>query len=89
LTNVQPPAPPAPPPPPIIVSPRQVRQALSLLELRASVEGWVQAADQDTKDNWQYATEFVRGSNLVEAAAEELGKTPEEVELLFELAKTL
>jgi hypothetical protein len=89
LTKVEPLAPPAPPPPPIVVSPRQIRQAMNQLDLRAAVEAWVQAADQDTRDNWQYATEFVRGRNLVEVAAEGLGKTPEEVDLLFELAKSL
>ncbi|WP_035676047.1 hypothetical protein [Bradyrhizobium liaoningense] len=69
---------------------RRVRSGkLNLLGLRADVEAWVQAADQDTRDNWQYATEFVRNNNLVEVAAEELGKTPEEVDELFELAKTL
>lgn len=88
LTNAEPPAPPAIVLP-IVVSPRQIRQALNLLGLRASVEAWVQAADQDTRDNWQYATEFVRDNNLVEVAATDLGKTPEEVDELFALAKAL
>lgn len=87
LTNVEPPA------PPVIVklfaTARQMRQALTLLDLRVAIEDWAHAAGQDVRDNWQFATEFVRGSSLIDAAMEDLGKTPEEVDLLFSLAKAL
>lgn len=89
LTNVEPAAPPAPPPPPIVVSARQIRLALNQLGLRAVVEGWVQAADQDTKDTWQFGTEFARAGSPVTDAAEAKGKTAEEVDALFEVAKSL
>lgn len=89
FTNVEPPAPPAPPPPPIVVSARQIRQALSLLGLRVAVEAWVQASDQDTKDNWQFETLFPHVGGLLEAAAEELEWPPETLDEVFSLAKAL
>jgi hypothetical protein len=88
LTNVEPPAPPVVVPP-VVVTAKQIRLALNQIGFRAAVEGWVQAADQDTKDTWQYGTEFARADSPVTDAAEAYGKTPEEVDELFELAKTL
>lgn len=88
LTNVEPPAPPAVTRP-IVVSPRQIRQALSQLGLRLTVETWVQAADQDIKDNWQYAADFVQGRSLVDTALEDAGTVPGDIALVFEVAKTL
>lgn len=89
LTNVEPPAPPPPAPLPVTVSPRQVRQALTLLGLRDAVETAVQAGDQDVRDNWQYGEVFIVGNNLVEAALEAVGTAPADVALVFTLAKTL
>lgn len=86
LTAVEPPAPPIPP---IVVSARQIRIALNHLGLRATVEGWVQAADQDTQDTWQFGSGFSRAGSPPVDAAEAHGKTPEEIDALFELAKTL
>lgn len=88
LTNVEPPAPPAPLPPPFIVSPRQIRLVLSKLGYRADFEAAVAGADQDTKDTWQFASKFERGG-VVRVVLEKLGKLPEEVDELFDLAKTL
>lgn len=88
LTNVEPPAPPAVVPP-IVVSARQIRQALNVTSLRVQLEGWVQAADQDTKDNWQFALEFVQGQSLIDAAAEGLGWPSAEVDEVFAIAKSL
>lgn len=89
LTGIEPPAPPAPPKPPIVVSARQIRLALNQIGLRAAVEGWVQAADQDTKDTWQFGTEFSRVNSPATDAAEAYGKTPAEIDALFELAESL
>ncbi|MGZ5988121.1 MAG: hypothetical protein ACXWLZ_03615 [Rhizomicrobium sp.] len=88
LTNVVPPAPPVVVPP-LVVSALQIRLALNQLGLRAAVEAYVVTADQDTKDSWQFATEFKHGNSMIEMAAEALGKTPAEVDALFELAKSL
>jgi hypothetical protein len=88
LTKTEPPAPPVVVPP-IVVSARQIRMALSRLGLRAAVENYVGAADQDTKDSWQFAAEFSRDHSMIATAAAVLGKTPADVDALFELAKTL
>jgi hypothetical protein len=86
LTNVEPLAPPAPP---VTVSARQLRMALTRLELRVAIENYIASADQDMKDWWQYATEFGRGNPMIANAATALGKTPADIDALFELAKTL
>lgn len=83
LTQVEPPA------PPLVVSAWQIRKALSRLGLRAAVESYIAAADQDTKDGWQFAPEFERDNGMIAIAAADLGKTPEEIDALFALAKTL
>jgi hypothetical protein len=49
--------------PPVIiqpVSPRQIRQALTAVGLRASVEATVAAREQDVKDWWEFSTAFDR-----------------------------
>lgn len=88
LTNVEPPAPPVVVPP-IVVSARQIRLALNRHGWRAGVESYVAAADQDTRDTWQFGADFERGNSVIEPAAEHIGATPADVDELFELAKTL
>jgi hypothetical protein len=88
LTKAEPPAPPVVAPP-IVVSALQIRLALSQRGLRAAVEAYVSTADQDTKDSWQFATSFERDNSMIATAATALGKTPADVDALFELAKTL
>ena len=62
-----------PPQVPQSVSPRQIRQALSKLDLRKSVENAVASGDQDLKDWWEFSTEFVRGHPMVLGMATSLG----------------
>lgn len=89
--------PPPAPPPVLVATPRQIRLALNQFGLRQAVEDYVAAADQNVKDNWEWATEFRRDKPMIEACiaalAPTLGKTEEEAELLtdqlFELAVTL
>lgn len=88
LTKAEPPAP-VPPVVPLSVSPRQIRLALNQLGLRAAVEAYVLAADQDVKDSWQFAADFDRDHSMVATAGAALGKTSDEIDALFELAKTL
>jgi hypothetical protein len=57
--------------------------------LRAAVEAYTAAADQDTKDSWQVASEFSRDHGMIAVAATALGKAPGGVDALFELAKNL
>ena len=84
------PAPPAPPVEvPASVSPRQIRQALTRAGLRASVEAAVASGDQDTRDWWEFATEFQRAHPMVAAMGPGLGVTPSELDDLWILAATL
>ena len=74
---------------PASVSPRQIRQALTAASLRASVEAAVAAADQDTKDWWEFATAFERQHPMVIAMATGLGVTARQLDDLWTLAGSL
>lgn len=71
------------------LSPRQFRQALTALGLRAAVEAAIAAADQDTKDWYEYATTFERNHSVLIAMATALGKTGADIDALFALGATL
>lgn len=82
--------PPVLPDQPIAVTPWQFRKALNQQGLRADVENAVAASDdQDLKDGWEFATEFVRNDPFVVSMAVAIGKTDADLDALFELAKTL
>ena len=74
---------------PASVSPRQIRQALSRAGLRASVEAAVAAGDQDTKDWYEFATEFQRNSPHVIEVGVALGITELQLDDLWTLAGSL
>jgi len=74
---------------PVSVTPRQFRQALTAIGLRATVEAAIAGADQDTKDWYEYSNAFERANPVLNAMAVTLGKSGAEVDALFELAKTL
>lgn len=74
---------------PASVSPRQIRQALTAASLRTSVESAVAAADQDTKDWYEFATAFERQHPMVIALATALGITERQLDDLFTLAGSL
>lgn len=78
---------PAPQIPP--VSPRQIRQALTQLNLRSVVEEAITAGSQDLKDWWEFSTEFLRTHPEVIDMGKTLGKTPEELDQLWVLAASL
>lgn len=78
-----------PPPAPTVphsVSPWQMRRALNQLGLRATVEAAVAVADQDTKDGWEFATEFRRDNALLGAMATNLNMSEQDLDDLFTLA---
>ncbi len=75
--------------PPIIVSPRQIRQALTAVGLRAGVESAVAAGTQDLKDWWEFATAFEENHPMVVAMGQQLGQTSEQIHQLFQLASSL
>lgn len=87
IDNVEPPPPPPAPVP--TVTPWQIRKALNAAGLRTAVEAAVAAADQTTKDAWEFAQEFRRDNPLIAAVAVTMGKTEQEIDDLFTLARSL
>lgn len=82
--------PPVLPEPPISVTPWQFRKALNSQNLRQTVEDAVTAStDQNLKDGWEFATQFVRNDPFVVSMGAALGKTDAEMDGLFELASSL
>jgi hypothetical protein len=74
---------------PTAVSPRQIRQALTRAGLRTSVEAAVAAGGQDTKDWYEFATQFERSSPIVAALGAALSVTPLQLDDLWTLAGSL
>lgn len=74
---------------PANVTPRQIRQAMSRIGLRATVEAAVAASDQDIKDWWEFSTTFERNRPQVLMMATALGKTAEDLDNLWLLASSL
>lgn len=88
------PPPPEPPHVPTSVSPRQIRQALNRVTygagtLRDAVEAAVAAGSQDTKDWWEFATEFRRDNPEVLAMGQGLGVSAAQMDELWILAGSL
>jgi len=74
---------------PASVSPRQIRQALTRIGWRSSVEAAVLAGDHDTKDWWEFATVFERNHPKVVSMGLALNQSPLQMDDLFTLAGTL
>jgi len=74
---------------PATVTPRQIRQALTRVGLRTAVEAAVAAGDQDTKDWYEFATEFHRASPVVAELAAALNVSGESLDGLWALAASL
>ena len=74
---------------PISVSPRQIRQALTHVALRASVEDAVSAGDQDLKDWWEFSTQFERVNPKVTEMGAALNVTELQLDELWTLAGSL
>lgn len=70
------------------VSAAQFRLALLEIGLLDDVEAFVAQAPREIKLNWEYRQEFDRDHPLVIGGALALGKTPEEMDAVFALAKT-
>lgn len=68
--------------------PLQIRKALRALDLYQAVRTMMDGADEETKEEWEYASEFKRLNQTVLAMQTALGKTDEEVDALFQLALT-
>lgn len=75
--------------PPLVVSPRQIRQALTTAGMRAAVEAGVAAADQNTQDWWEFATSIEENHLAILAMCAALGITDAQRHDVFVLAATL
>ena len=71
------------------VSPRQIRQALNAVGLRASVEAAIAAGDQNLKDWWEFSTAFERDHSAVVLMGHALEQTPEALDALWALGASL
>lgn len=74
---------------PIVVSPRQIRQALTFFNLRTSVESAISASDQDTKDWYEFSTAFEENHQIVVNIASALSVSDENLHELFVKAASL
>lgn len=73
----------------LIVTPRQIRRALSIVGLREQVELQVKASSQEVQDTWEFSTQIERTNPLLIQMGETLGRTSADLDALFELANTL
>lgn len=71
------------------ISPRQIRQALTRMGLRSSVEAAVAAGDQDLKDWWEFATSFERNHPMVLDMGYHLNITETQLDELWQIGLTL
>jgi hypothetical protein len=71
------------------ISPRQIRMALTQMNLRSQVETAVAAGDQDIKDWYEFSTYFDRNHPQVIAMAQALNVTDAQLDSLWALAATL
>lgn len=71
-----------------MVSPFQLRVALTQLNLRQAVEVMVSQQSQEIKDGWEYATAFERHHPLILTMISALGLTDKQADDVFLLATT-
>lgn len=71
------------------ITPRQIRQVLTLSGHRAQVEALVAAGDQDLRDWWEFALFFERSHPVLNSMAASLGLTDSDVDALFMQAGSL
>lgn len=67
----------------------QFRKALRAIGQMDAVKAYVEQADEETQEAWEYATEFKRLDQFIVGGMAALGFTDEDVDAVFELAITL
>ena len=70
----------------MVVTPRQFRLALLAAGLLGDCEALVAGAAEEVRITWNFATSIERTSPLIDQFAVQLGKTPAEVDAIFEAA---
>jgi len=81
--------PPAFAPVPGEVTQWQIRRAINAAGLRSAVEAAVAAADQTTKDGWEFAGSVRRDNEVLTNMAAALGLTAAQIDALFRTAAAL
>lgn len=76
-------------PVPRSVTPLQMRRALRLTGLKATVDAALATQPEEVREEWEYATEILRDNATLDGMAHALGKTDAEIDALFQLAATL
>jgi hypothetical protein len=71
------------------ITPRQARLALNHFDLRDSVEAAILNADQNTKDEWEFANEIRRDWPALTQLAFAIGITESQLDELFIYGATL
>lgn len=72
-----------------VVSPRQIRQALTAVGMRDSIEIGVANSSRDVKDWWEFATTFESDHPIVVSMCDSLGINEEQRLSVFALAEML
>ena len=67
----------------------QFRKALRQIGKMDAVKAYVETADEETQEAWEYATEFKRLNPFIVGGMAALGVSDAEVDAVFELAVTL
>lgn len=73
----------------MVVTPRQFRLALLDAGLLDACEAMVAGADRAARISWEFAVSVERLSPLIDAFAAQMGKTPAEVDAVFEAASQI
>lgn len=76
-------------PTPPAITPLQARKALRQSGLYALVTDFLEEADEEIQESWNYATEIRRDSPVLAAFWAELGLPESDLDELFRLAGTL
>jgi hypothetical protein len=71
------------------VTPLQIRRALRQRGLLSLVTEFVNAAEEEVREAWEYAIQINRTNSLIIAAAEAIGASDDDVDELFRIAATL
>lgn len=72
-----------------VCTPWQFRKKINALGLREAVEAYVAAQDQETRDGFEYATEWLSDDPLLLKAIPHLGITPEQLYVIISDARNL
>lgn len=68
--------------------PLQFRRALRAAGLMDTIKAYIETADEEVVEAWEYASVFKRNDPFIIAVQEQLGKTDEELDDIFKLALT-